>query len=110
LLNADKHKNHEAGRRMSTKYLVVVAALAAMLIASTALATADNALADKKRKSHEKNQVTTQVNDCGNGPPRDGDDLTTEPMGPIDVFCQNLASQIQGDNNAAALEGEQGSD
>jgi hypothetical protein len=58
LLNADKHKNHEAGRRMSTKYLVVVAALAAMLIAATALAT-DIAFADKKRKSHEKNQVTT---------------------------------------------------
>jgi hypothetical protein len=91
---------------MSTKYLVVVAALAAMLIAAIALAT-DSAFADKKRKSHEKNQVTTQVNDCGNGPPRDGDDLTTEPTGPIDVFCQNLASQIQGDGNSAALSGEQ---
>jgi hypothetical protein len=99
----------EAVRRMSTKYLVVVAALAAMLVAATALAT-DSAFADKKRKSHEKNQAISQVNDCGNGPPRDGAGLTTEPMGPIDVFCQNLASQIQGDNNAAALEGEQGSD
>jgi uncharacterized membrane protein len=85
---------------MNTKYLVVVAAMAAMLVAATALAT-DNAFADKKRhddkkKGYEKTQAVSQVNDCGNG------------FEPFDVFCQNLASQIQGDNNAAALEGEQG--
>jgi uncharacterized membrane protein len=99
LLNADKHKNHEANRRMNTKYLVVVAAMTAMLVAATALAT-DSAFADKKRhddkkKGYEKSQAVSQVNDCGNG------------FEPIDVWCQNLASQIQGDNNAAALEGEQ---
>jgi uncharacterized membrane protein len=84
---------------METKYLVVVVAMAAMLVAATALAT-DNAFADKKRhddkkKSYEKSQAVSQVNDCGNG-----DFL-------FDVFCQNLASQIQGDGNAAALVGEQ---
>ncbi len=84
---------------METKYLVVVVAMAAMLVAATALAT-DNAFADKKRhddkkKSYEKSQAVSQVNDCGNG------DF------PFDVFCQNLASQIQGDGNAAALVGEQ---
>jgi uncharacterized membrane protein len=99
LLNADKYKNHEANRRMNTKYLVVVAALAAMLVATTALAT-DSAFADKKRhddkkKGHEKSQATAQANDCGND------------FEPIDVFCQNLASQIQGDGNAAVLFGEQ---
>jgi uncharacterized membrane protein len=83
----------EANRRMNTKYLVVVAALAAILVAATALAT-ENAFADKK-KSYSKSQAVSQVNDCGNG------------SGPIDVFCQNLASQIQGDGNAAALVGEQ---
>jgi hypothetical protein len=88
---------HEANRRMNTKYLVVVAAMAVMLIAATALAT-DNAFAEKKKGGYKKTQAVSQVNDCGNGDT------------PIDVFCQNLASQIQGDNNAAALEGEQGSD
>jgi hypothetical protein len=83
---------------MNTKYLVVVAAMAAMLIAATALAT-DSAFADKKRhdgkKSYSKTQAVSQVNECGNG------------NNPIDVFCQNLASQIQGDNNAAALDADQ---
>ena len=72
--------------------IIAVTALAAMLIASTALATADNALADKKKKTHyEKTQATYQANECGNG------------NTPIDVFCQNLDSQIQGDGNAVAI-------
>jgi hypothetical protein len=84
---------------MNTKYLVVVAALAAMLVAATALAT-DSAFADKKRhddkkKGHEKSQATAQTNDCGND------------KEPFDVFCQNLASQIQGDDNSVAIDGEQ---
>jgi hypothetical protein len=87
---------------MNTKYLVVVAGMAAMLVAATALVT-DNAFADKKRhddkkKGYEKSQAVTQVNDCGND------------FEPFDVFCQNLASQIQGDFNTPVLEGEQGSD
>jgi uncharacterized membrane protein len=93
---------HEANRRMNTKYLVVVAAMAAMLVAATALAT-DSAFADKKRhddkkSGYQKSQAVSQVNDCGNGDT------------PIDVFCQNLASQIQGDFNTPVLEAEQGSD
>jgi hypothetical protein len=88
-----------ANRRMNTKYLVVVAAVTVMLVAATALAT-DSAFADKNRKHDGKGgykaQATVQTNDCGNG------------FEPFDVFCQNLASQIQGDNNAAALEAEQG--
>jgi hypothetical protein len=88
---------HEANRRMNTKYLVVVAAMAVMLIAATALAT-DNAFAEKKKGGYKKTQAVSQVNDCGNGDT------------PIDVFCQNLASQIQGDYNTPVLEGEQGSD
>jgi uncharacterized membrane protein len=89
----------EANRRMNTKYLVVVAAMTAMLVAATALAT-DSAFADKNRKhdgkgGYHKSQAVSQANDCGNGDT------------PIDVFCQNLASQIQGDGNAAALVGEQ---
>ncbi len=76
--------------------------MTAMLVAATALAT-DNAFADKKRhddkkKGYEKTQAVSQVNECGNG------------EDPIDVFCQNLASQIQGDNNTPVLEAEQGGD
>jgi hypothetical protein len=79
---------------MNVKHLsiIAVAVVATMLVASTALATADNAFADKKRKtSYEKTQATYQANDCGNGDT------------PIDVFCQNLESQIQGNGNAVAI-------
>jgi hypothetical protein len=81
---------------MNTKYMVIVAALAVMMIGATALATED-AFADKKRHDdkkkggYEKSQAVSQVNDCGNG------EL------PLNIGCQNTASQIQGDDNAAAL-------
>ena len=71
---------------MNTKYLVVVAAMAVMLIGATALAT-DDAFADKKKKGYEKNQAVSQANACGNG------------FMPLNVGCQNTASQIQGDEN-----------
>jgi hypothetical protein len=85
---------------MNAKYLAIVAALAVMLVATTALATTDNAFADKKRHhdkkgGYEKSQAVSQVNDCGNG------EL------PLNVGCSNTASQIQGDENSAALASEQ---
>jgi hypothetical protein len=101
-LNADKQNVREFGRTMNTKHLAVVAALAVMLIGATALAT-DDAFADKKRHDdkkkggYEKSQAVSQVNDCGNG------EL------PLNVFCSNTASQIQGDDNSAALSSFQGS-
>jgi hypothetical protein len=82
---------------MNSKYMVVVAAMAVMLIGATAFAT-DDAFADKKKKGYEKSQAVSQVNDCGNG------EL------PLNVFCSNTASQIQGDENAASLASEQASD
>jgi hypothetical protein len=84
----------QVNTNLNTKYLVVVAAMTAMLIGATALAT-DSAFADKKKKSYEKNQALSQANACGNG------------KLPLNVFCQNLASQIQGDENAVALDGFQ---
>jgi hypothetical protein len=61
---------------------------------STALATADNAFADNKKKtSYEKSQATYQANDCGN------------EDNPMFVFCQNLFSQLQGDGNAVNIIG-----
>jgi hypothetical protein len=74
---------------MNTKYLAVVAALAIMLVAATALATTDSAFA------YEKSQAVSQVNDCGNG------ELS------LNVGCQNTASQIQGNDNSAALASSQ---
>jgi Na+-translocating ferredoxin:NAD+ oxidoreductase RnfG subunit len=76
--------------------IAVVAAIATMLIATSAVATED-AFADKKKHKYKKSesQAVAQANSCGNGDT------------PIDVFCQNLASQIQGDGNAVIVLGAQ---
>jgi hypothetical protein len=76
---------------MNTKYMFIVAAMAVMLIGATALATEDS-FATKKR---EYNQATSQANACGNG------EL------PLNVFCQNIGSQVQGEENAVAIDGSQ---
>jgi uncharacterized protein (DUF2147 family) len=87
---------------MNSKYMVVIAAMAVMLIGATALVSED-AFADKKRHDdkkkggYEKGQAVSQVNDCGN------------KVLPTNVWCQNTASQIQGDDNVAVLESEQDS-
>ena len=78
---------------MKTRYLVIVAAVTVMLVSATAFSTTDSAFADKKK--YEKNQAASQANDCGNG------EL------PLNVFCQNLLSQILGDGNAAYIIGVQ---
>lgn len=72
--------------------IIAVAALAVMLIASAATVQED-AFAGKKKKYR---QSLSQANDCGNG------------KLPLNVFCQNLASQIQGDGNAMNIIGTQG--
>ena len=82
--------------------MVIVSALAVMLIGATALAT-DDAFADKKRHDdkkkggYEKSQAVSQKNYCGNG------------KLPMYVFCQNTDSQVQGEENAVALDGVQSS-
>ncbi len=43
----------------------------------------------------DKNQATSQANSCGNG------EL------PLNVGCQNVGSQIQGDENGVALTAQQ---
>ena len=79
-----------------TKYFAIVAAMTAMLIGAMALASADSAFADKKK--YEKSQALSQANACGNGEM------------PMDVYCQNHASQIQGDENGVAITGAQQGD
>jgi hypothetical protein len=78
---------------MNTKYLLIVAAMTVMLVGATALSTTDSAFAGKKK--YEKTQAASQANACGNG------EL------PLNVFCQNLLSQIQGDGNAVNVIGVQ---
>jgi hypothetical protein len=82
---------------MNVKYLVIVAAMTAMLVGATALATSDSAFAGGK-KHYEKSQALSQANACGNG------EL------PLNVFCSNTASQIQGDENAVGTTATQSSD
>jgi hypothetical protein len=93
LLNADKH-NFRSCYQMNTKYMFIIAAMAVMLIGATAFATTDSAFADGKKK-YEKNQAISQANACGNG------EL------PLNVGCQNVDSQIQGDENVVALAADQ---
>jgi len=80
---------------MNTKYMVIVAAMAVMLVGATAFAT-DSAFADKKKHyGKSQNQAISQANACGNG------EL------PLNVGCQNIDSQIQGDENVVSQAAEQ---
>ena len=72
--------------------MFIVAAMAVMLVGATALATTEDAFAGKKK---EYNQATAQANACGNG------EL------PLNVGCQNVGSQVQGDENGVALAADQ---
>jgi len=76
---------------MNTKSLAVVAiaVVAAMLVAS--VVGTNTVFAG----GYEKNQATSQANACGNG------EL------PLNVGCQNVDSQIQGDENAVAQAADQ---
>jgi hypothetical protein len=75
---------------MNTKYIAIVAVIAAALLGTTVIA-ADSAFATK----YGKNQATSQANACGNG------------KLPMYVFCQNIGSQVQGEDNAVTLSGAQ---
>ncbi|MGH9984472.1 MAG: hypothetical protein ACRD8W_11015 [Nitrososphaeraceae archaeon] len=75
---------------MNFKYITIVVVLAAMLVGTAAI-PADSAFATK----YDKNQAISQANACGNG------EL------PLNVGCQNIDSQIQGDENGVALAADQ---
>jgi hypothetical protein len=89
LPNTDKPNSHYC-YQMNIKYIAIVAVIAATLVGTTVL-TADSALATK----YHKNQAISQANACGNG------EL------PLNIGCQNIDSQIQGDENEVALAGSQ---
>jgi hypothetical protein len=77
---------------MKTKSLaiVAVAAVAAMLVAASLVGT-NTVFAGGK----DKNQATSQANACGNG------------KLPLNVGCQNVGSQVQGEENAVAAAADQ---
>jgi hypothetical protein len=77
-------------RNMNYKYVAIMTVIAATLVGATAI-TADSAFATK----YDKNQAISQANACGNG------EL------PLNVGCQNIDSQVQGDENTVALAAEQ---
>ena len=60
--------------------------MTAVLVGATTLAAADSASATK----YDKNQATSQANACGNG------------KLPLNIGCQNVDSQIQGDENVVS--------
>jgi hypothetical protein len=76
---------------MNSKSIAVVAtaAVAAMLVASLVGTNAVFA------SGYDRSQATSQANACGNG------------KMPLNIGCQNVASQIQGDKNAVAAEADQ---
>jgi hypothetical protein len=86
---------------MNTKNLVVVAAMAVMLVGATALATTDNAFADRKRHDdrkeggYGKSQSLAQASECGNG------------FVSVADFCQEIGAQNQGKENSVAQTGNQ---
>jgi hypothetical protein len=71
------------------KFATVITAV--MLIATTAISniTTGSVLA------YDKNQAKSDINECGNG------------QVPTNIGCQNIDSQIQGDENSVALAGVQ---
>ena len=75
-----------------TLAIVAVAAVTAMLIATSIVGTHD-AFADKKK--YGKRQALPQANSCGN-----------EYL-PMNVGCQNTGSQVQGNGNYKSLEAQQ---
>ncbi len=68
----------------------IVAAVAVMLVASSAAVATEDAFAGTKKKK-EYNQTLSQANACGNG------------KLPLNVFCSNSGSQIQGDESAVSV-------
>lgn len=88
--------------------LAIVAGLTLVLSISSMNGDSETVAA----KKYEKHQATTQGNSCGNGAAigvstMDGNSGIPGPKHSGGTFCQNIDSQIQGDDNNAALAGVQ---
>ena len=88
--NADK-LNSRSDISMNFKYIAMVAVMAAISVGTTVI-TADSAFADEKNKRARQSVKPTHVE--------------TENS-PLNIGCQNIDSQIQGDENGVSLAAEQ---
>jgi hypothetical protein len=88
-----QESDYKLSEALNNIHLLIIAAMTVMLISAAILSTTDSAFAGKKK--YEKSQAAAQANYCGNG------------EAPLNVFCQNLLSQIQGDGNAVNIIGVQ---
>jgi hypothetical protein len=75
---------------MQSQKLAIITTSALLLAISTV-----STLIPESASAYEKNQATSQTSACGN------------EFIPINIGCQNTDSQIQGDENAAALTAQQ---
>jgi hypothetical protein len=71
--------------------IVLASVAGVMLVVAGMLANVNDVSATK----YESSEASAGANECGNGDT------------PIDIFCQNLASQIEGDGNAIIIMAEQ---
>jgi hypothetical protein len=76
---------------MQSQKLGIITTIAALLLVISAVST----VTPESVSAYEKNQATSQTSTCGN------------EFIPINIGCQNTDSQIQGDENAAALTAQQ---
>lgn len=67
------------------------------------LGTAGNE--DPLAKKYSKNQVTTQASSCGDTEDRQDNTVSGVDEVSAGASCQNINSQIQGDDNSVALAG-----
>jgi hypothetical protein len=77
--------------RSRKKIAVTVAIITVMLVGTMTVSLGDNSAFATK----EKNQDASQANACGNG------EL------PLDVFCETTTSQVDGEENAVVINGNQ---
>jgi hypothetical protein len=78
-------------KNKSMNKVVAVAVIAAMLVGTTTVSLVDNSAFATK----EKNQDASQANACGN-----------EEL-PLNVFCETTTSQVDGEENAVVINGNQ---
>ena len=74
-------------------FWILMVALGISLVLSYNMIGNDDSIA----KKYSKNQATTQASSCGNSP---GPDQLA-----AGISCQNINSQVQGDDNSIALAG-----
>jgi hypothetical protein len=79
-------------RNMNNKNLAILAGTVVAAVLLGASITGTNTVF---ASGYEKNQATSQANACGSG------DL------PLNVLCDNVGSQVQGDENVVAIIGFQ---